>query len=56
MSGRVSQKTLGLMDQLAELVAEGSSVVGAGRELGLTQSRADQLWQRIKKPMGMQAA
>lgn len=55
MVGRVSEKTVRLMGELAELVAEGDSIVGAGRKLGLKQSYTDQLWQRIRRGLGEQA-
>lgn len=51
----VSHKTRLTMDALAELVANGSTISGAGLTLGLTQSYADQLWQRIKRELGAQA-
>ena len=39
-------------DHLAELVADGHSVVTAARSMGISQQRASQLWQRIKAEMG----
>jgi hypothetical protein len=45
-----------LMDDLADLMAEGCpSISEAARRLGLGQSHADQLWQRIRKALGPQA-
>ena len=36
--------------------AEGvATIVGAARLLGVSQSRADQLWQRIRRELGPQA-
>jgi hypothetical protein len=44
------------MDALADLLADGvKSVSEAARRLGMTQSRADQLWQRIRRALGPQA-
>jgi hypothetical protein len=55
MFTRVSERTVSLMDDLAKLVSEGDSIVGAGRKLGLKQSYTDQLWQRIRRGLGEQA-
>lgn len=56
--GRVlSALTLVRMDLLADEMANGCpSIVEAARRLGLTQSRADQLWQRIRRELVVQAA
>jgi hypothetical protein len=55
MANVVSQKTRRLMDELAGLIAEGESIIGAGRRMGLKQSYTDQLWQRIRRQLGEQA-
>lgn len=56
MSGRVSPETLAAMNRLADTMAEGCpSISEAARRLGLTQSRTDQLWQRIRRGCGAQA-
>ena len=44
-----------LMDEVAEFVADGGSIAGAGRKLEISQSYASLLWQQICKGMGMQA-
>jgi hypothetical protein len=44
------------MDQIADAMANGCpSISEAARRLGLTQSRTDQLWQRIRRDLGAQA-
>lgn len=55
--GRIlSALTMVRMDLLAEEMANGCpTIVEAARRLGLTQSRADQLWQRIRRDLGAQA-
>lgn len=51
-----TDKTRQAMDDLAEAMANGaSSISAAARELRLTQSRADQLWQMIRRELGPQA-
>lgn len=57
MAGKVTQETLAQMDRLADQMADGCpSISEAARRIGLSQSRADQLWQRIRKGLGAQAA
>jgi hypothetical protein len=51
----VSAETRKRMDQLAERVADGSSIAAAGRAIGLSQTMADKLWQRIRRDIGEQA-
>ena len=54
---RIADATRQAMDDLAEAMAEGApSVSAAARTLRLTQSRADQLWQRVRAELGPQAA
>lgn len=56
MAGKISAETAANMDRLADAMADGCpSISQAARDLGLTQSRADQLWQRIRKGLGEQA-
>jgi len=51
-----TDKTRQGMDDLAEAMANGApSISAAARELHLTQSRADQLWQKIRAELGSQA-
>lgn len=57
MVGKVSQATVAQMDRLADQMADGCpSISEAARRLGLTQSRTDQLWQRVRKGLGPQAS
>lgn len=43
-------------DELAELMASGCpSVAEAARRMVISQSYADQMWQRIKRRLGNQA-
>ena len=52
----IASDTRRKMDELAELMGAGCpSIVEASRRMGLTQSRTDQLWQRIKRDLGPQA-
>lgn len=52
----ITQKTVDDMAVLAELMATGCPSVSEGaRRMGLTQSRGDQLWQRIRRELGEQA-
>lgn len=54
---KVTAKASSEADALAALMAEGCPTVSeAARRLNLTQSRADQLWQRIRRDLGQQAA
>lgn len=56
MVAAVSKNTLRTMDFLAEQMAEGCpSIAEAARRLGITQSWADQCWQRIRRGLGDQA-
>lgn len=56
MVARVSKNTLRTMDLLAEHMAEGCPTIAeAARRLGITQSWADNCWQRIKRGLGEQA-
>ena len=56
MARAIEPKTLRQMDRLADLMAEGCpSITEAARQMRLTQSRADQLWQRIRRQLGSQA-
>lgn len=56
MSRVVAPKTVEQMDDMAERMANGCrSVSAVARDMGLTQSRADQLWQRIRRGLGEQA-
>ena len=56
MVARVSSKTIALMDDLAERMANGcASISQVARDMGITQSHADQLWQRIRRALGAQA-
>lgn len=49
-------KAQGQIAVLAELMAEGcASIAGAAREMAITRSWADQLWQRIRSELGEQA-
>jgi DNA-binding MarR family transcriptional regulator len=49
-------KAQGQIAVLAELMAEGcASITDAAREMGVTRSWADQLWQRIRADLGEQA-
>jgi hypothetical protein len=48
--------TVEQMNALADLMADGvATIVGAARLLGVSQSRADQLWQLIRRELGPQA-
>lgn len=51
--GRAPRLTL--TDRLAEHVAEGQTIAGAGWKLGLTVSGANQLWDGICRALGPQA-
>lgn len=52
----VAAKAQGQIGVLAELMAEGcASISAAAIEMGISQSRADQLWQRIRADLGEQA-
>ena len=52
----VQRTTVEQMNALADLMADGvATIVGAARLLGVSQSRADQLWQRIRRELGPQA-
>lgn len=42
-------------DELAERVAEGSTLVAAAQAMGMTDKRASQIWRRIKDDLGWQA-
>lgn len=44
------------MAHLAEHVAEGGSVTGWSRTVGMSQTQADRLWQRIRRSLGRQAS
>lgn len=56
MTGRLTNKTLAQMDQLAEDMANSAkSVSAAGRRQGIPQQRASQLWQFICRGLGEQA-
>lgn len=54
---KVQQRTtVEQMNALADLMADGvATIVGAARLLSVSQSRADQLWQRIRRELGPQA-
>lgn len=54
---KVQQRTTAEhMNALADLMADGvATIVFAARLLGVSQSRADQLWQRIRRELGPQA-
>ncbi len=52
----LTAETVANMDALAEHVADGGSVRGWSKANGFSQSRADQLWQHIKRGLGAQAA
>lgn len=43
-------------NRLAELVANGSSIAQAGRDMGLTKGQAMGLWERIRLGLGWQAS
>lgn len=43
------------MAALAEWVAEGGSITAWSRHIGISQSRADQIWRRIVRSLGAQA-
>lgn len=42
-------------NRLADLVANGSSIAQAGRDMGLTKGQAMGLWERIRIGLGSQA-
>ena len=55
-AAKVQRTTIEQMDTLADLMAGGvPTIIGAARLLGVSQSRADQLWQRIRRELGPQA-
>lgn len=41
--------------ELAEMVANGTSVSDAGRVMGLTKGQTSRVWNNIKRTMGRQA-
>jgi molybdenum-dependent DNA-binding transcriptional regulator ModE len=42
-------------DELAELVANGSTLAAAAKAMGISFQRAGQLWKRIRDDLGGQA-
>jgi len=47
--------TNGQANRIAYLVSEGWTVTAAGREIGVSQQRASQIWVAIKASLGPQA-
>lgn len=45
-----------LTGQLADLVADGLSVNGAGEQLGMTRGQTARMWANIKAELGAQAS
>lgn len=41
--------------RMAELVSEGLGVIAAGRQLGVGEARALQIWRKVKDDLGVQA-
>lgn len=52
---RKPQQAAPRMDALAELVADGMTIWGASRHLGITEARGNQIWARIRSKLGWQA-
>lgn len=42
-------------DQLAQLIADGMTVADAGRAMSLTKGQTSNLWNKIKRNLGVQA-
>lgn len=55
MRGVVTRAVRLRMNALAELVAEGHSLRGAAKTLGVTRGEATNAWRNIVNEMGMQA-